>query len=69
MRKRLGGFKFRRQHRVGPYFADFCCVTQHLIIELDGGQPAEQEGELKDAVRTAYLSEQDYRVMRFWTSR
>ncbi len=63
--KRLGRFKFRRQHRIGPYFADFCCITQRLIIELDGGQHAEQEGEHKDAFRTAYLSEQGYRVMRF----
>src|SRR5271170_6258402 len=54
--KRLGGFKFRRQHRIGPYFTDFCCLTQRLIIELDGSQHAEREEERKDALRTAYLS-------------
>jgi very-short-patch-repair endonuclease len=64
--KRLGKFKFRRQQRIGPYFADFCCVSQRLIIELDGGQHAEREEERKDALRTAYVSEQGYRVMRFW---
>ncbi len=62
--KRFLGFKFRRQHRIGPYFADLCCVERRLIIELDGSQHAEQAP--KDAGRTAYLSEQGYRVIRFW---
>ena len=64
--KRCGGFKFRRQHRIGPYFADFCCVAQHLIIELDGSQQVEPEEERKDGLRTAYLNQQGYRVLRFW---
>ena len=64
--KRCGGFKFRRQHRIGPYFANFCCVAQHLIIELDGSQHAEPEEERKDGLRTAHLNQQGYRVLRFW---
>jgi very-short-patch-repair endonuclease len=64
--KHFGGFEFRRQHRIGPYFADFCCIAKHLIIELDGSQHAEQERERKDASRTAYLNQRGYRVMRLW---
>ena len=64
--KRLGGLKFRRQHRIGPYFADFCCVARHLIIELDGSQHTEPREERKDELRTAYLHQQGYRVLRFW---
>ena len=64
--KRFGGFKFRRQHRIGPYFADICCIERGLILELDGSQHAEQDGEQKDAGRTAYLNAQGYRVVRFW---
>ncbi|MGO9059999.1 MAG: endonuclease domain-containing protein [Candidatus Binataceae bacterium] len=64
--KRFAGFKFRRQHRIGPYFADFCCFARRLIIELDGSQHAEPGQERKDASRTAFLTEQGYRVMRFW---
>src|ERR1700675_953889 len=60
--KRLGGFKFRRQHRIGPYFADFCCVARHLIIELDGSRHAAPQEERKDELRTAYLNG----VLRFW---
>jgi very-short-patch-repair endonuclease len=62
--KRFDGFQFRRQHRIGPYFADLCCVKQHLIVELDGGHHAEQQE--RDATRTAYLTEQGYRVICFW---
>ena len=62
--KRFGGFKFRRPHRIGPYFADLCCIERRLLIELDGGQHAEQQEQ--DAARTAYLTAQGYRVIRFW---
>ena len=37
-KKQLGGYKFRRQQPVGPYIADFACLPQKLLIELDGGQ-------------------------------
>ncbi|MFT7639078.1 MAG: very-short-patch-repair endonuclease [Pirellulaceae bacterium] len=35
--KQLSGLKFRRQHPIGPYYADFACVTRKLVVELDGG--------------------------------
>ncbi|WP_319523815.1 endonuclease domain-containing protein [uncultured Desulfosarcina sp.] len=60
----LVGLKFRRQHPVGPYICDFVCVDQKLIIEIDGGQHATNRE--KDAVRTAYLQSQGFRVIRFW---
>jgi very-short-patch-repair endonuclease len=63
--KRCGGLN-SPQHPIGPYFADFCCVAQRLIIELNGSQHAEPQEERKDGLRTAYLNEQGYRVMRFW---
>ena len=66
--KHFAGFKFSRQHHIGLYFADFCCVTRHRIIELDGNQQAEPERERTDPLRTACLTEQGYRVMRFWNA-
>jgi very-short-patch-repair endonuclease len=62
--RRLGGFKFRRQHPVGQFIADFCCVEAKLVVELDGGQHATQRDA--DARRTAFLEGQGYRVLRFW---
>jgi very-short-patch-repair endonuclease len=56
--------KFRRQHPIGPYFADFCAIKQRLVIELDGGQHAELSQE--DEIRTSFLKSRDYRVLRFW---
>ncbi|MBI4668949.1 MAG: endonuclease domain-containing protein [Elusimicrobia bacterium] len=62
--RQLGGYKFRRQFPIGPYIADFCCWKKRLIVELDGGQHAEQAD--KDAQRTCYLNSQGFRVLRFW---
>lgn len=62
--RRLAGFKFRRQHRIGPYYADFVCAEVKLIVELDGSQHLEQSGH--DAARTRLLESLGYRVLRFW---
>jgi len=32
----LDGLKFRRQVPIGPYFADFLCLSCKLIVEADG---------------------------------
>jgi very-short-patch-repair endonuclease len=58
------GVNFRRQHAIGPYIADFCCVEKKLILELDGAHHLEQA--VYDAERTAFLESQGYRVLRFW---
>ena len=61
----LDGKKFRRQHGIGPYIADFYCPECRLIVELDG---AVHEGPLaaeRDETRTTYLKELGIRVIRF----
>lgn len=40
--KQLGAYRFRRQHPIGPYIADFACIEKLLVIELDGGQHQDQ---------------------------
>jgi very-short-patch-repair endonuclease len=40
--RRLTGVKFRRQHPIGPYFADFACISRKLVIEIDGDHHAFQ---------------------------
>ena len=37
------GWKFRRQHILQGYIVDFICLERKLIIELDGGQHANQK--------------------------
>ena len=62
--RRLGGFKFHRQYRIGPFISDFCCFEKRLVVEVDGGQHSESADA--DENRTVYLSSQGYRVIRFW---
>jgi very-short-patch-repair endonuclease len=59
---RFDGIKFRRQHPIPPYIADFCCVSARLIIELDGSQHSNEV----DAARVRYLESQGWRILRFW---
>jgi len=64
--RRLCGCKFRRQHPVGPYFADFACIEIGLAIELDGGQHAEKRAQTHDVIRSDVLAGYGLEVMRFW---
>ena len=59
---RLEGLKFRRQHPVPPYVADFYCETCKLVVELDGSQ----HDELTDRERTRFLEARGLKVLRFW---
>lgn len=64
--RQLVGVKFRRQVAIGPYFADFACIAKKLVVELDGGQHADNK-RLDDA-RTRSLAAQGYRVLRIWNN-
>ncbi|MCX5864492.1 MAG: endonuclease domain-containing protein [Deltaproteobacteria bacterium] len=61
---RFMALKFKRQKPMGRYIVDFVCVERQLIIEIDGGQHAEQAGY--DRHRDAWLRDQGYTVLRFW---
>lgn len=62
--RQLNGIKFRRQHIIGTYIADFVSLQHGVIIELDGGQHA--QNQCYDQQRTAFLNEQGFQVLRFW---
>jgi very-short-patch-repair endonuclease len=64
--RQLEGHKFRRQHPIPPYIADFVCIEKALIVELDGGQHL--EFAKKDEARTRFLESKGYRVIRFWNN-
>ncbi len=65
-RKSLFGLKFRRQYPIGGFIVDFCCLERRLVIELDGGQHAEQVAY--DERRTRFLASKGFRVLRFWNN-
>ena len=61
--RQLCGLKFRRQHPIGPFFADFACVEEALVIEIDGGYH-DLTGE-RDLDREAFIRKNGWRILRF----
>ncbi len=62
----MDGIKFRRQHPIGPCFADFACVSRKLVIEIDGDHHADQIET--DARRTADMERKGWLLIRFAAS-
>lgn len=63
--KNLEGYKFRRQHIIGSYIADFVCLKENLIVEVDGLIHQLPENKESDEIRTQWLNEQGFKVLRF----
>lgn len=66
---KLNGLKFRRQHPVSNFIADFYCHQKKLIIELDGSIHFEKEQREYDEGRTDELASLGIRVIRFSNQR
>ena len=62
IRSRELSVRFRRQHPVGPYIVDFVCLSERLIVEVDG----EHHTEADDGARDRDLRRRGFRVLRFW---
>ena len=63
--KKLDGLKFRRQHPIWRFIADFYCHKAKLVIELDGGIHQEIETKERDINRTAEIERFEIKVIRF----
>jgi very-short-patch-repair endonuclease len=62
--RQLAGFKFRRQEPIGRYIVDFVCFSPRLVIEIDGGQHADETAY--DNARSAFLAREGFQILRFW---
>jgi very-short-patch-repair endonuclease len=62
--EQIDGYRFRRQLPMGPYVVDLVCLKARLVIEVDGGQHAQQSD--RDDRRTAWLASRGFKVLRFW---
>jgi very-short-patch-repair endonuclease len=60
------GYHFRRQVPLDGYVLDFAEFNQRLIIEVDGSQHGEPDGEMRDRLRDAHFVSARFRVLRFW---
>jgi very-short-patch-repair endonuclease len=65
LRKRPGGFKFRRQHPLGWYVVDFYCPAANLVVEVDGQGHSMGARPERDMRRDRWIEKQDLRVVRF----
>jgi very-short-patch-repair endonuclease len=62
--RQLGGFRFRRQHPVGPFILDFYCPEARLAVEIDGDSHGLEGREAHDARRDAWLLSQGVQTFR-----
>jgi very-short-patch-repair endonuclease len=62
---RLGDSHIRRQAPCGPYIADFLCLKERLLIEVDGATHSSAEELRHDAKRDAWFEMNGFRVLRF----
>jgi len=60
----VDGFKFRRQHPVGPYVLDFFCAAARLDVEIDGYDHCINGRPERDARRDQWLLDQGIRTLR-----
>ena len=63
LRREQLGYKFRRQHSIGGYILDFCCLKKKLIVEVDG--PIHKFQKENDLVRDKFFTSLDFTVLRF----
>jgi very-short-patch-repair endonuclease len=64
LRKRPGGYKFRRQHPLSGLVLDFVCLERRLAIEIDGGSHGFGDRPERDERRDAFLRSQGFAVLR-----
>lgn len=65
-RGQIEGFRFRRQHPIGRFIADFACIEARLVIEVDGATHSTDAERANDARRTDWLESEGWRVFRAW---
>lgn len=62
--RRFQNLKFRRQHPLSNYIADFFCYELQLVIEVDGGYHQKQDQKEEDEKRTKFLMGKGIKVFR-----
>lgn len=65
LRRNQLGYTFKHQHIIGSYIADFVCLDHKLVVEVDGGYHSQPEQMFLDEMRTNWLEQVGYKVIRF----
>ncbi len=64
-RRRILGYKFRRQHGIKEYVVDFYCPELKLAIEADGDSHDTPDAKRCDARRQRSIEKEGVRFLRF----
>jgi very-short-patch-repair endonuclease len=64
--RQVGGYKFRRQHPIGAYVADFFCDEAKLVVELDSSY--HNQSQTSDDTRDAWMRSHGIEVIRVHAS-
>ena len=64
----VDGLRFRRQHPIGPYVADFACARVKLVVEVDGATHGSDAQVAHDRLRSAFMARLGWREIRFSNS-
>jgi very-short-patch-repair endonuclease len=62
------GFKFRQQVPIDQFIVDFACLSERLIIEVDGGTHSTDQEVARDVKHARYMKDQGFRILRVWNS-
>ena len=65
LRENINSYKFRRQHPIGDYIADFVCITAKIIIEVDGEYHNEPQQQQDDLWRTEFLDLKSATIIQY----
>ena len=65
LKQKPDGYKFRGQHPLGVYIADFYCHKSKLVIEIDGSIHNDEEVFQNDLIRQKWIEESGIKVIRF----
>ncbi|MBD0351855.1 MAG: endonuclease domain-containing protein, partial [Flavisolibacter sp.] len=63
--KQLSDYKFRRQHIIDRFIADFVCLKKKLVVEVDDLIHQLPQNQGSDEQRTIRLNELGFTVIRF----
>ena len=64
--RKVDGIKFKRQHPIGRYVADFVCTDKKIVVEVDGSSHFNDKVKERDMKRQDWLEQNGYVVLRFW---
>src|SRR6185312_6039885 len=65
LKQHFPGYRFKRQHPISQYIADFYCHKLKLVIEIDGAYHLSDESKINDKIRDEFMQSLGLEIIRF----